>query len=127
MSMSLRGRLNRLGHAPRRPGSCEICGVDPTAPIRYEVTFAGDDPEVDRVSSEACPRCGYREWTVIGWDGDLITNPEQVRAEREELERLQRKRDEFLSSRPDLTEGQVGAQVPDYPPSEDRWGGGSSL
>lgn len=127
--MSLRGRLNRLEHAPRRPGGCEICGVDPNAPIRYEVIWPEDDEasEEPAVSSPPCPRCGYRAVWVLGWE-DLITTPEQAQAERDRrAEAIERQR-EYQRTHPEPGEaGKAGAQVPDYPPSEDGLGEGSSL
>jgi hypothetical protein len=124
--LSLRSRVGKLEHAPRRPGICEMCGVDPTAPKRYEVHFGDEAPDDDiAVSSEACRHCGYRRWTVLNWDGELITDPEQVRAERERLRELEERRREYLRMRPDLTEDKD--DVPDYPPNSWDEGGGQSL
>jgi hypothetical protein len=36
---SLRGRVGRLESAPHAPGGCPECGVDPNAPVRYEVIW----------------------------------------------------------------------------------------
>jgi hypothetical protein len=121
--VSYGNRLSRL--EGRDPGpECPECGRDPTAPVSYNIIW--DDPEDDEapeetsVSSPACPQCGYRALTVLSWDGDIVTDPEQVREERAQLERLQRERDEYLKTRPDLVE----VRVPDYPPSEDGGGEG---
>jgi hypothetical protein len=123
---SLRGRVGRLESAPHAPGGCPECGVDPNAPVRYEVIWE-DEAEADEhgdpmVSLPPCPRCGHRPVTVLDFDG-LITDPEVVKAKREELRRLERERREYMASRPDLT-SEARQTLPDYPPEWDEGGGG---
>jgi hypothetical protein len=122
--MSRRARVDRLEHSERF-GACPQCGIDSTA-VSYEICWEDGEAEEQeneaRVSSEPCPVCGARAFTVIDWDG-IVEDEDEARAKAEHLRRIEAERAEYLKSRPDLCASRADEVtqpevVPDYPP----WG-----
>ncbi len=125
--MSLRRRLERLEDECGRSSACPECGIDPNAPIEYEVVLEdpptpeemrelrewyergmppGEEPSSEpEEESQRCARCGRWVLYVIDWD-DAPTRGELRRLEAEMLARR------FANG-----------DVPGYPP-QGRGGGG---
>ncbi len=105
---SLRRRLERLEDECGRSSACPECGIDPNAPIEYEVVLEdpptpeemrelrewyergmppGEEPSSEpEEESQRCARCGRWVLYVIDWD-DAPTRGELRRLEAEMLAR----------------------------------------